>query len=140
VNGACCDSDRPCVFSKALLARAAVCERAQRRSVGEREVLECGSQVAHTNCSALAALMRERARFALRLPPVGQLLIHVQAMRLQCGGLRGLQQALQAGTPPDVHAMVLEGRSRHGSLTALPWDTIVDAMRAWTPRRRLPPS
>jgi hypothetical protein len=131
----CCDSDTACVFAKALLARAAVCERAERRAVAEGLLVECGSPVARTNCGTLAALMHERARFALRLPPPGRPLMHMLALRLQCGGLVALQQVL-ASNEPDVHRMVGAAQQRHGSLTELPWDTLVAALAAWQPPRR----
>lgn len=132
---ACCESGAVCVFAKALLARAAVCELACRRSVGERELIECSSVVARTNCSTLAALMHERARFALRLPSPGHPMIHAQAMRLHCGGLIGLKQALGV-TQPDVHAMVGVAHERYGSLTELPWDSIVRDLVGWRPHAR----
>ena len=124
-----------CVFAKALLARTAVCERVRRRTLGEREVLGCTSPVARTNCLTLAALLRERARFALRLPPSGQPLIHMLALRLQCGGLAALRQTL-GGDERDVHRMVGLAQARHGSLTELPWAAIVAALAAWQPPRR----
>lgn len=138
-HNACCESGAACVFAKALLARAAVCELACRRSVGERELVECRSPVARTNCGTLAALMHERARFVLRLPPPGRPMIHAQALRLHCGGLAGLQHSLGAAQR-DVHAMVGMAHERHGSLTELPWDAIVRDIAAWQPAsRRGPP-
>jgi hypothetical protein len=131
----CCDSDTACVFAKALLARAASCELATRRAVGERDLLECPSPVARTNCGTLAALLHERARFALRLPRPGPPLIHAQALRLQCGGLAGIQQALGA-TSDDVHRLVGQAHERHGSLTELPWAAVVATVVDWQPRRR----
>jgi hypothetical protein len=140
MSEACCDSVTACVFAKALLARAATCELAERRSLGEREVFECPSPVARTNCATLAALLHERARFALRLPRPGQLLIHAQALRLQCGGLAGIRQALGV-TSDDVHRMVGLAHASHGSLTALPWAAVVATVAEWQPRsrRRAPP-
>lgn len=134
----CADTDLGCVFSRALLARTAACECAQRRSLGEREVLECGVPVARTNCVLLMDLLRERARFALRLPVGATPLVHAQVLRLQCGGVEGLQRALGAGHR-DVHGLVALAQARHGSLTEIPWDTVVQALRDWAPRRRRPP-
>ena len=65
----CCASATACVFAKALLAGSAACALATRRSVAEHTLVECSSPVARTNCGTLAALLHERARFALRLPP-----------------------------------------------------------------------
>lgn len=132
---ACCESGSVCVFAKVLLARVAVCELAARRSLGERDIVECRSVVARANCGTLAALMHERARFALHLPSPGRPMIHAQALRLHCGGLRGLQRAL-GGDPPDVHRMVGAAHERYGSLTQLPWDVIVREIATWQPHRR----
>jgi hypothetical protein len=130
----CCESASACVFAKALLARAAVCELAQRRAVAERDIIECPSPVARTNCTTLAALLHERSRFALRLPSAGQPLIHAQALRLQCGGLLGMQRALEVPLA-DVHRMVGAAHERHGSLTDLPWQSIVQVLVQWQPHR-----
>jgi hypothetical protein len=132
----CCDdSDRACVFAKALLARVAQCELVHRRALAERELLECTSPVARTNCGTLAALLHERARFALKLPSAGRPLLHVQALRLQCGGLAALRGVL-AAREPDVHRMVQLAHDRHTSLTELPWEPLVHALAAWQPPRR----
>lgn len=133
----CCDSSAACVFSKALLAQQAGCTLATRRDLGEQLLLECRSPLARTNCGTLAALMHERARFALRLPPPGRPLIHVHAMRLQCGGLAALQRVLECDGR-DVHQMVGLAHERHGSLTELPWRPLVGALVEWQPRRRRP--
>ncbi len=136
----CCDSASACVFAKALLARSAACALATRRSVAERTLVECSSPVARTNCGTLAALLHERARFALRLPPPGRPLMHMQALRLQCGGLAGLRQVL--GSPDlDVHGLVGLTHQCHGSLTNLPWQALVEHLAAWqAPRRRQIPN
>ncbi|MCB1997143.1 MAG: hypothetical protein KDG57_14935 [Rhodoferax sp.] len=135
--GCCDDTDSACVFSRALLARSAGCACVARRALGEREVLECTQPVARTNCSLLSALMRERARFALKLPAGELPLMHAQVLRLQCGGLHGLQQTLGT-SDTDVHHLVTAAQAQFGSLLALPWDQVVTAMRAWQLRRRRP--
>lgn len=132
---ACCDLPGGCVFAHALLARSAVCTLSQRQSLAEREVLVCTQPVSRTNCSTLASLLHERARFALRLPAPGRPLMHAQALRLHCGGLAGLQASLGEAVP-DVHRMVGQAQARHGSLTDLPWDRVVQSIVAWQPRKR----
>jgi hypothetical protein len=138
----CCGVTHGCVFATALLARAASCECAARRHAGEAAAVDCRSPVAHRNCRTLAALLVERARFALRLPPPGRPLLHVQALRLQCGGVAALAEHLEgpraegAGGPADIHRLVLAAHARHASLTDLPWATLVPRIRAWAPRRR----
>ncbi len=133
-GAACCAGRGSCVFSKALQARIAVCERSERHTRGERDVIDCASPVARTHCTTLAALLHERARFALHLPRVGQPLMHAQALRLHCGGVLGLQRALGAAHA-DVHHLVGAAHERHGSLADLPWDAIIRDVAAWQARR-----
>ncbi len=136
-DAACCHGPAACVFTKALLARAANCELATRHALGEADAVSCTSPVARTNCVTLSALLHERAAFALRLPRPGTPLMHARALQLQCGGLVALQQALQA-PQPDVHRLVGQAHERHGSLLDLPWQALVDGIVAWQPRRRRP--
>jgi hypothetical protein len=137
VAPSCCHGEQACVFTKALLAHAARCELAIRHSAGEIDALTCSSPVARTNCATLSALLRERAMFTLRLPRPPAPLVHAKALQLQCGGLRGLQQVLDA-PHADVHGLVGLAHERHGSLLELPWQELVDAIAAWQPRRRRP--
>jgi hypothetical protein len=125
----------PCVFEKALLAGGATCELARRRALAEREIVACTRPVARTNCLTLDELMRERSTFALRLPPPGTPLAHASSVKLQCGGLLGLQRALGAGHS-DVHRIVVEAQLRWDSLLELPWMEIVQCIAAWQGRRR----
>lgn len=127
----------PCVFQGALQARCARCELVAKRSLAEREVLVCTRPTAHLNCETLLNLFHERATFPLRLHP-GAPLTHATELRLQSGGLLGLQKTL-ALPDADVHPMVQQAQAAHGSLTQLPWKQIVDTIVAWQPRRRAAP-
>lgn len=134
----CCDHASPCVFAHALRSRTAVCALSERQALAERDLLVCTHPVARTHCGTLAELLHERARFALRLPPPGRPLVHAQALRLQCGGLAGVQASLGEAVP-DVHRMIGQAQDSHGSLTELPWSQIVPVIVAWQPRQRRPP-
>lgn len=124
----------PCVFEKAILSGCAQCELSHRIALAEREVVACGVEVARINCSTLDSLFRERAMFALRLPRPGVPIAHAKAMKLQCGGLLGLQKALAAPTA-DVHVMVRRAMANEASLLELPWGDIVAAINVWQRRR-----
>lgn len=129
---------QPCVFEKALHARCASCEVAAQHALAEREAIACSSPVARTNCDTLLAMLRERSAFALKLP-TGAPLPHAMTMKLQCGGLRGLQQVLDVDEP-DIHRLVVAARERHDGLAHLPWPAIVAAVQSWQGRRRHPES
>ena len=97
--------------------------------------MECASPVARTNCGTLAALMHERARFALRLPPAGPAADPHAGAAAAVRRPAALQQVLGCAER-DVHRMVGAAHERHGSLTDLPWAPLVLALAAWQPPRR----
>lgn len=125
---------QPCVFEKAIAAGCAHCATSIRRALAEREAIGCASPTARTNCATLAALLRERSTFALRLPPAGPL-PHATTMRLACGGLDGLRRAVDPGET-DVHRLVVAAQARFGSLADLPWADVVECVVGWQVRRR----
>ncbi|MBK9956691.1 MAG: hypothetical protein IPP18_16805 [Rhodocyclaceae bacterium] len=129
----------PCVFERALLARRAVCQLASHHALAERESIACTSPVARAECGQLAGLLREKSAFALRLANTRRILPHAMVMKIQCGGLDGLRDVLDAEAPaPDVHRLVLLARETHGELAALPFSEIVKGVAAYQPRKRRP--
>lgn len=125
----------PCVFERALLARCAVCGLSAVHALAERETVACTSPVARAACGQLAGLLREKSAFALKLVQPSRILPHAMVMKLQCGGLSGLQGVIDPDAPaPDVHRLVRTARERFGNLSELPFSRIVQGVSAW--RRR----
>jgi hypothetical protein len=131
----CCGPARRCVFAKALHARSTACALSARQSEGELMHVVCTEPAARQRCATFASLLHERSRFALRLPAPGTVLLHVQALRLQCGGLDALRVLVGEG-PPDVNRDVERAVARYDDLAQLPWNVIVGAVVAWQPPRR----
>ena len=130
----------PCVFEKALLSRCAVCQLAASHALAERETIACTSPLARAECGQLSGLLREKSGFALKLTSTQRILPHAMLMKIQCGGLQGLQQVLDAGAPaPDVHRLVLRAREQFGELAALPFSEIVKGVAAFQLRKRRQP-
>jgi hypothetical protein len=104
----------------------------------------------------LRDLLRQSSVFALKLTQVDAPLPHAKAMQLQCGGLRGVQQALgpaavvnaDVGAPAsgeqglsvvaDVHVLVQTAAELFGGLPNLPYSAIVQSVVAYQLRRRRP--
>lgn len=127
----------PCVFERALLSRCAVCQLVVSHALAERETLACTSPLARADCGRLAGLLREKSAFALHLPTTQRVLPHAMLMKIQCGGLQGLQALLDPEAPaPDVRRLVLLARERHGELDELPFSEIVQGVAAYQIRRR----
>lgn len=127
----------PCVFERALLARCAACPLVHRQALAEREILACTDPGAQASCRDFHALLRESSSFALKLSGPAQRIPHALEMKLQCGGLRGLQQALdESAATPEVHALLARTLARYGTLEEAPYSRIIQGVAAWTGRKR----
>lgn len=140
--------EHSCPFERALLARCSSCALARSLLVAEREALGCGSRDASERCHAYRDALRSAARFALRIdtPPPWPF---SREIRLQCGGLLGLRDALvedeggdaeAAAAEPvgDADALMRHALQRYGTLEALPFSRIIRAVMRHEPRRRVP--
>lgn len=148
---------RPCVFEKAMLTCACACSLALRRNIAERETVSCGAPPAREECAALCALLRQNSAFALKLRQVDAPLPHAKELKLQCGGLQGVQLALGAPAAlndcidalalgaqelpvvADVRGLVRAAQKKFDGLQNLPYSAIIQSVVAYQIRRRRPP-
>lgn len=129
----------PCVFERALLARHAVCGLAETHQLAERECIACTLPAAQEACTRLAQLLREKSSFALHLVAPQRILPHAMVMKIQCGGLDGLRDLLDAAAlVPNVRRLVCLAEERYGDLGELPFSEVVQGVAAWKARRRFP--
>jgi len=130
----------PCAFEKALLARCGQCSLALRMNIAEREAVGCADAVQRETCLALRGQLRQNAAFALKLMHTNRPLPHAQEMKIQCGGLRGLQKVLsgsaETGEVNGVSALVHLALARYLTLEKLPYSEIMQAVAAFEIRRR----
>lgn len=123
-------NDRPCPFTKAVLTRCAQCSRAQKVLIAEREAVTCLSPAAHTRCAALMPAWREKALFALKLTHVADKLPHGKEIKVQCGGLRGLADAMHDAVTPiaDIHDLLDRALAQFGAAERLPYSDMVKSV------------
>jgi hypothetical protein len=130
----------PCVFEKALLSQAAVCEASQRLALAEREMMACREPLARAACGQLLSLLRANSAFALKVKDAQRILPHAMMMKVQCGGLVGLRDLLDAEAPaPDVLKLVRLARAGYENFEALPFSQIVQGVAHWQIRKRHQP-
>ncbi|MCB1736785.1 MAG: hypothetical protein KDI42_01540 [Gammaproteobacteria bacterium] len=131
-------NDLPCVFQKAILTRTCACSRAHRFCLAEREGVACTSPAARDRCADFLHMLRENARFAMGVAAIGGAMAHGKEMKLQCGGLRGLQHAVSGveGSVEDVSGLLDQGLARHGVMADLPFAEIVQGVAEFKNRRR----
>jgi len=130
-----------CAFEKAQEAKRCFCEKAVRTAIAEREAVGCSSAELAADCRELLALLHENARFTLHLPHLEGALPHAKEMKVQCGGLLGLQGVLddgkaEAATVDNIFALLQGAVAHYGGLEQLPYGEIVKAVAAFEIRRR----
>ncbi len=128
---------RPCAFEKAILSRRCVCALVERRYVAEREMVACKLPAARETCSELLGLLRQNSAFALHLAHVTPPLSYAQEVKVQCGGLLGLQHEIDgADAVSNVIGLVEFACQKFGSFEELPYSKIVQSVVNFQVRKR----
>jgi len=128
----------PCPFEKSVLSRCGGCEPALTFNVAEREAVACKSAPARENCLTLHGLLHQNAAFALHLAHPGEPLPHAKEMKIQCGGLLGVQRLMrsEAESVDNIHELMGQLHARFGSMETLPYTEVVKSITAHEGRRR----
>ena len=126
-------NELPCAFNKAVLRRCCACQRSERLFIAEREVIACKSPGAQPRCQELLENLRSNAAFALKLTHIEGSLPHNKEVKVQCGGLLGLQTALFPGKAMlnkvgDIYTLLDQAVEHFGSVADLPYTEIVKSV------------
>jgi hypothetical protein len=131
----------PCPFEKAILSRRFGCEKCQKLNIAEREAAACMSPAAQGACLSLLDVLRQNALFALRLTSIAGSLPHGKEMKVQCGGMLGLRNALFPELASElrvdnIYPLVMAAGARQGGFEALPFQEIVKSIASFEARPR----
>lgn len=130
-------SDLPrCAFEKPILSAQCHCPLAARAALGEALRVRCQSETASRRCFVLRNLLRDKARFALKVTDTRGKMPFGKELRVMLGGLAGLAEVLEVsdGTR-DIDALVRLAQERYGELSRLPFERVVRHIAATRPRR-----
>ena len=117
---------RPCPFGKSILTRRVSCSLAEKHNVAERELVACSDETSLERCVELHDALRHNFAFALHRRDTPEPLTHAQEMRVQCGGLKGLQYAMdESDEVRDVAGLVALAIQKFGGLAEFPYSLIV---------------
>ena len=135
-------NERFCAYEKAILTHQCACSQSKKLLIAEREATHCRSDAAQAQCLAYLEKLKQHARFALKLTGNTKVLPHGKAIKIQVGGLRGLQQVLDPDADPasridDVTALIARALARYEHLDKLPYSTIMQQVAAYQGRRRI---
>ena len=140
-----------CVFEKAMCSLKCNCSQGSMFRLADRHGFSCHSPVHQKNCADLLNHLRARTRFVFKLTDIDGPLPHNKEIRVQNGGLLGLQKLLYGESPDainenrandgrvnDVSGLVDELLKNYGSIERLPYDRVMPMVMAYEarPRRR----
>ncbi len=126
-----------CPFEKAILCGCCRCSLAAKHNIAEREAVSCNFMPSLELCLKLHHLLREKALFSLKLTHLQEKLPHGKEMKIQCGGLVGLEKAI-SGLEEVADISILVSKAIHvfGELEALPYSEIVQSVSSFAIRQR----
>ena len=130
-----------CVFEKSINNRRCDCSLKRRFLIATREGIACRSTTALANCTLLLNTMRDRARFALKLVTIDGPVPHNKELRVQAGGLLGLQNLTQSA-PQDsemvlnVHQTVKATLVKYNRIEEIPYSDIIKNIATYKVRKK----
>lgn len=126
-------NQRRCVFEKAINARRCSCNQSQRFNLADREGVSCTSERSCNRCKQLLDLLRNNASFALQMTNVPGPLPHAKEVKVQIGGMLGIQKHLHPDMSDDdlvhdINGLAETAVQQFSSLDNLPYSEIVKSI------------
>ena len=128
-----------CAFEKAINSRICNCSKAQRFNLADREGVACTSSQGLERCGHLLSQLRKNARFALQRLDVDEALAHTEEIKIQNGGLLGLQFQVEEHanqTVEDIDALISVAEGKYQSFEKLPYSQLMQVITAYQIRKR----
>ncbi len=130
-----------CKFEKSILSRQTMCEHAHRFCLADREGIACNNNEANRQCDLLLTQLRSKAIFALKLTKIEGPLPHAKEVKVQTGGVMGLNNIINNETPTssnveNIFALIEQAKHKYGRLETLPYDEIARQIVQFEGRKR----
>jgi hypothetical protein len=130
-----------CAFSNTLVTNQFACENAEQVTRRGGPDIACTSDAAHQRCEKLFQQMKAAALPAFGVEDDLLSMPHSVLVKIQHGGLLGLQRLLDgatgSGDVKNVHALVDQTIEKYNSLDAVPYPALVQDMTTYKLRRRV---
>lgn len=119
-----------CVFEKSINTRRCQCSLAQRFNLADREGVRCTVDLAQKRCITLLSIMRDKALFAMQLTKIDGPLPHGKEIKVQTGGLLGLQKLLDPALADktevtDIQAVLNRAIECYSNIEQFPFEQLV---------------
>jgi len=130
-----------CVYEKSINSRQTCCRHSHRFCLADREGISCQNKSGQQLCENFLQQIRTKASFTLKLTAIGGPLPHAKEMRVQTGGVLGLQALLNSGTTsksekPDINVLLELALSQYKKIESFPYDELMRSVQNYQGRTR----
>ena len=128
-----------CVFEKAINTRVCNCNKAQRFNLADREGVACKSAQGLERCSTLISQLRNKAKFVFQRIEESQVLGHTEEIKIQNGGLLGLQSLLGSDSDKsveDIDNLINSALVKFTSSDQLPYSQLMQSISNYQLRNK----
>lgn len=133
-----------CVFEKALTNNHARCHLSRHFYLADREGYACNGVESSLICSQLLEKLRKKCVFVFKLRNMSGALPHNMNIRVQAGGLTGLQKSVDSSAGnrhktsavDNINRLVRTAIEKFGSLENFPYSEMIQSVEQFKSRRR----
>ncbi|MDH5472429.1 MAG: hypothetical protein OEY87_01245 [Gammaproteobacteria bacterium] len=131
-----------CVFEKALCSLGCHCSKGQQFRLADRIGYGCSMPGAQQQCAKFIEHLRKQTRFVFKLNEITGPLPHNKEIRVQNGGMLGLQKLVLGNvnqdTVTDIFQLLQTVVKEYGDIDKLPYDILMQSVMAYKarPKRR----
>ena len=134
-------NERRCIFEKTINSRRSTCAQSRRFHLADREGIACNSAAGKALCTELLDRMRSKARFALHTTNASGPLPHAREIKVQTGGMLGLQAVVYpdraaSQNVDNILGIIDQALEEYQNLDHLPYDVIVQSIVKFEGRRK----
>ena len=119
-----------CPFEKTLNSRRCKCSKMERIHLADRECVGCVEKQAWQNCRDFLELLRNSAKFALKLTEIEGPLPHGKEIKVQNGSIIGLHKLFnpENENKPDIYLLLNKALSEYNKFENLPLDQLMQSI------------
>lgn len=125
-----------CPFEKTLNSRRCQCTKMERIHLADRECVGCTEKQAWQNCLDFLELLRNNAKFALKLTEIESPLPHGKEIKVQNGSIIGLQKLFnpESESKPDIYQLLNQALTIYQNFENLPLDQLMQSIVSFKAR------
>lgn len=119
-----------CPFEKTLNSRRCQCSKMEKIHLADRECVGCKEKSAWEDCREFLVLLRNNAKFALKLTEIEGPLPHGKEIKVQNGSIIGLNKLFnqETETKPDIFALINQSLDEYQNFKNLPLDQLMQSI------------